>query len=56
MGTKIDALQAVLAENDTLYEEGRPVQTIAFDIRDGRVASVYVVRNPDKLARLASLV
>lgn len=36
-----------------IEEEGRPVQTIAFDIRDGRIAAVYVVRNPDKLARLA---
>ena len=36
-----------------IEEEGRPVQTIAFDIRDGRIASVYVVRNPDKLTRLA---
>ena len=35
-------------------EEGRPVQTMAFDIRDGRIACVYVVRNPDKLIRLAS--
>ncbi len=37
-----------------IEEEGRPLQTMAFDIRDGRIASVYVVRNPEKLARLAS--
>lgn len=36
-----------------IEEDGRPVQTMAFDIRDGRIASVYVMRNPDKLARLA---
>lgn len=34
-----------------IEEAGRPVQTIAFDVRDGRIASVYVVRNPDKLTR-----
>lgn len=35
-----------------IEDEGRPVQTIAFDVRDGRIASVYVVRNPDKLTRV----
>lgn len=33
-------------------EHGRPVQTMAFDIQGGRIAAVYIVRNPDKLARL----
>lgn len=33
-------------------DEGRPIQTIAFDVRDGRIRSIYIVRNPDKLARL----
>jgi RNA polymerase sigma-70 factor (ECF subfamily) len=33
-------------------EDGRPVQTISFDVRDGRIAAVYIVRNPDKLARV----
>jgi RNA polymerase sigma-70 factor (ECF subfamily) len=35
-----------------IEEDGKPVQTMAFDIREGRIASVYVVRNPDKLARV----
>ena len=29
-----------------------PLQTMAFEIRDGRIANVYVVRNPDKLKGL----
>ena len=33
-------------------EDEKPVQTMAFDIQDGKIASVYIVRNPDKLARL----
>lgn len=33
-------------------EDGRPVQTMWFDVRDGRVGAAYIVRNPDKLARL----
>lgn len=37
-----------------IEEDGRPVQTISFGIRDGRIAEVYIVRNPDKLARLVS--
>ncbi len=28
-------------------------QTIAFDIRDGLIAAIYIVVNPDKLRRLA---
>jgi RNA polymerase sigma-70 factor, ECF subfamily len=28
------------------------LQTAAFDIRDGRIAAVYVVLNPEKLARV----
>ena len=35
-----------------IEEDGRPTQTMAFDIRDGRIVSVYVVRNPDKLVHL----
>ena len=34
-------------------EEGRPVQTIAFDVQDGRIAAVYIVRNPEKLRRIS---
>jgi RNA polymerase sigma-70 factor, ECF subfamily len=29
------------------------LQTAAFDIRDGRIAAIYVVVNPEKLARVA---
>jgi RNA polymerase sigma-70 factor, ECF subfamily len=29
------------------------LQTIAFDIRDGRITAIYVVLNPEKLARVA---
>lgn len=28
------------------------VQTTALDIRDGRIAAIYIVRNPDKLTRI----
>jgi RNA polymerase sigma-70 factor (ECF subfamily) len=35
-----------------IEEGGRAVQTMAFDLRDGRIAAVYVVRNPDKLTRV----
>jgi len=31
------------------------LQTTAFDIEDGRIAAIYVVRNPDKLERLRPL-
>ena len=34
-----------------IKEDGQPVQTIAFDVRNGMIAAVYVTRNPDKLAR-----
>jgi hypothetical protein len=30
------------------------LQVMAFEITDGMVAGIYVVRNPDKLARLAT--
>ena len=30
------------------------LQTTALDIRDGKIAGVYVVRNPDKLRRLGA--
>lgn len=35
-----------------LYMSGRLHQTYALDLRDERIAGVYVTRNPDKLARL----
>ncbi|MGE0280317.1 MAG: sigma-70 family RNA polymerase sigma factor [Rhizobiaceae bacterium] len=33
-------------------EGGDTLQTTAFDIRDGKVVGIYVMRNPDKLAHL----
>lgn len=33
---------------------GNVLQTTALDIRDGRIAAIYIVRNPDKLARVAA--
>lgn len=35
-----------------IEDEGRAVQTIAFDVEKGRITAMYIVRNPDKLARL----
>jgi RNA polymerase sigma-70 factor (ECF subfamily) len=35
----------------TVEADGVP-QTTAFDIRDGRIAAIYIVRNPDKLRHL----
>lgn len=32
-----------------IYVEGSLVQTVAFDIVEGRVRALYIVRNPDKL-------
>jgi RNA polymerase sigma-70 factor (ECF subfamily) len=32
-----------------IREDGQTVQTMAFDVRDGRIVAVYVMRNPDKL-------
>jgi RNA polymerase sigma factor (sigma-70 family) len=37
-------------------DRGRTLQTTALDIRDGRIAAIYIVRNPDKLRHVASLV
>lgn len=36
-------------------DRGRVLQTTALDIRGGRIAAVYVVRNPDKLRHVASI-
>ncbi|MET4898750.1 sigma-70 family RNA polymerase sigma factor [Sphingomonadaceae bacterium jetA1] len=33
---------------------GSVLQTTALDIRDGRIAAIYIVRNPDKLTRVAA--
>jgi RNA polymerase sigma-70 factor (ECF subfamily) len=37
-----------------IEDAGKPIQTMAFEVEDGRIAAVYVVRNPDKLRRLVS--
>ena len=33
---------------------GQVLQTTALDIRDGRIAAIYIVRNPDKLTQIES--
>ena len=35
-------------------ERGNLLQTTALDIRDGRIAGIYIVRNPDKLRHVAA--
>lgn len=35
-------------------EEKDGVQTTALDIRDGRIAGIYIMRNPDKLGRVSA--
>lgn len=35
-----------------MYAGGQPVTAITFDVEVGRIASIYVVRNPDKLRLL----
>ena len=35
-----------------IIDDGRPIQTFAFDVHHGRIQTVYVMRNPEKLARL----
>lgn len=35
-----------------LSETGEPVNTMAFDIEDGRIRTIYIVSNPDKLQTL----
>jgi RNA polymerase sigma-70 factor (ECF subfamily) len=32
------------------------LQTTAFDIRDGRIVAVYVMRNPDKLGHIEATI
>jgi len=46
---KIDGLPGYISvDGDGL------LQTTALDIRDGRIAAIYIVKNPDKLAHLSS--
>ena len=35
-----------------MTEADGSVMTVAFDIRDGQIISIYIVRNPDKLRHL----
>ena len=35
-------------------DRGDVLQTTALDVRDGRIAAIYIVRNPDKLRHLAT--
>ena len=37
------------------YLEGRPFSVVTLDIADGRVRGIYIVSNPEKLARLPGL-
>jgi hypothetical protein len=37
-------------------DRGELLQTTALEIRDGRVAAIYITRNPDKLRHVAALV
>ena len=32
--------------------DDRPITVISFDVADGRIVACYLVRNPDKLARI----
>ncbi|MEU1117840.1 MULTISPECIES: RNA polymerase sigma-70 factor [unclassified Streptomyces] len=41
------------AESAYLIIDGRPDSVFQLDVGDGRVQSVYIIRNPDKLASLA---
>jgi RNA polymerase sigma-70 factor (ECF subfamily) len=43
----IDGLPGLIS-----LERGELLQTTALEIRDGRIAAIYVVRNPDKLRHL----
>jgi RNA polymerase sigma-70 factor (ECF subfamily) len=36
-------------------EQGDTLQTTALQVEDGKIAAVYVMRNPDKLRHLADL-
>jgi RNA polymerase sigma-70 factor (ECF subfamily) len=34
------------------YVSGRPLSALIFDIRDGRIQTIYAIGNPDKLQSL----
>ncbi|MFC3711300.1 sigma-70 family RNA polymerase sigma factor [Sphingoaurantiacus capsulatus] len=50
-GVTIDGLPGYIG-----YDRGNVLQTTALDIRDGRIAGIYIVRNPDKLRHVAAMV
>jgi RNA polymerase sigma-70 factor, ECF subfamily len=37
------------------YVDGRPFSVLTLDIADGLVRNIYIVTNPEKLARLPAL-
>jgi RNA polymerase sigma-70 factor (ECF subfamily) len=37
------------------WRDGQPDAVTTLDLHDGRIAAIYVVRNPDKLGDLESL-
>lgn len=47
--TTIDGLPGYVSR-----ERGGVLQTTALDVRDGRIAAIYIVRNPDKLRHVAA--
>jgi RNA polymerase sigma-70 factor (ECF subfamily) len=52
-----DALRAATIDGLPGYvsvDRGGVLQTTALDVRDGRIAAIYIVRNPDKLRHLAA--
>ncbi len=54
LGVSARVLEETINGSPGFYveEAGRPIQTMAFDVRDGRISALYIVRNPDKLSRL----
>lgn len=47
--TTVDGLPGIVVTQD-----GEVMQTMAFEIDDGRIAAIYVVRNPDKLKHVSA--
>jgi len=37
------------------YEQGRPTNLVQIDVEAGRIAAIFVQRNPDKLRRVPPL-
>ena len=38
-----------------VYVEGRPINTISLDVEDGRIRTIYLIVNPDKLSHIAKI-